>query len=111
MTIYKLKRGFSCDINRIKEVIVECFGESYTMIDNNTIELDYKFLKGIRISFIGKNLSVITKNEDIIERNEINISDEEVLEVNSKFRKFLYFSTGYTSKERIKHISKNEGKE
>lgn len=101
MKSYKLKKGFSDNIERIQDIILHCFHVN-TIINENKIIFNYKFLKKIIIFTKDKKLYIETeKNIDK------NISNDEIIAVNSLFRKFLYLTTGYTIKERIKNL-KNE---
>ena len=101
MTAYKLKKGYTDDINRIQDIIFKCVGVN-TKIVNNKIIFNYQFLKKIIVYIQNKKLYIETEKS-----NDININNEEILAVNSLFRKFLYLTTGYTLKERIKNL-KNE---
>ena len=37
MTAYKLKKGYTDDINRIQDIIFKCFGVNTTIVNNKII--------------------------------------------------------------------------
>jgi hypothetical protein len=86
-------------MDRIKEVLQDCFQVPVTEEDGKLI-VSYSALARIEASIIDKKLSVDTTPNP-------NVSDEEILETNKRFRMFLNDATGYTSKQR-RNIAKKE---
>ena len=96
---YTFKRGLSKDIERVKSAFVECFdGVEPEEIDGR-YRAGFKALESISFWIEGKKLCIETKSRP-------NPMDDEILETNRRFRRFLEEATGYTSKERIKRYKK-----
>lgn len=79
-------------MDRIKEVLQDSFQVPVTE-ENGKLIVSYSALARVEASIIDKKLSVDTTPNP-------NVSDEEILETNKRFRKFLNDATGYTSKQR-----------
>lgn len=95
---YKLKRGYKPEIERIKEIIVAEFPVQPAEIDGKLV-FSYGAMKHFEAWIADKKLCI-----DTVPNKEV--SDEEVLDTNKRFRKFLDEATGYTSKQRIKAAKK-----
>ena len=104
MQEYKLKRGSTPDIERIRSLLTECFGTEIKEKDG-TLTTSYGVLKEIKVCITNKKLCVDTVSDNA------NASDEVVLDTNKRFRNFLDKGTGYTSKDRIKNAKKDVGGE
>ncbi len=99
MQQYKLKRGFKPDIDRIYSVMTECFSGEISR-NEGVLETSYGAMSEIKVWIENKKLSVDTVSDNTV------TDDETVLQTNKAFRDFLYKSTGYTAKERIKNAKK-----
>jgi hypothetical protein len=100
---YSLKRGFSPDIERVKRVFVECFdGVMPEEVDGKYI-CSFGALETISFWFEGGKLCVETVSRR-------GVGDEEVLDTNRRFRKFLEGATGYTAKQRLERAKKEVSK-
>ncbi|MCD4704212.1 MAG: DUF5611 family protein [Methanosarcinaceae archaeon] len=100
MQEYKLKRGFSPDIERMYTELSECFPSEIKKEDGKLIT-SYGALSKLSIWMDGKILVIDTVSD--IE----GVDDENVLDTNKRFREFLNRSTGYSAKERAKKAKKN----
>ncbi|MHC1576195.1 MAG: DUF5611 family protein [Methanosarcinaceae archaeon] len=100
MREYKLKRGFSPDIERMYTELSECFPSEIKKEDGKLIT-SYGALSKLSIWMDGKILVIDTVSD--IE----GVDDENVLDTNKRFREFLNRSTGYSAKERAKKAKKN----
>jgi hypothetical protein len=89
-------------MDRIKEVLQDSFQVPVTE-ENGKLIISYSALSRIEASIIDKKLSVDTMSNP-------NVTDEEILETNKRFRKFLNDATGYTSKQR-RNMAKKEVQE
>lgn len=89
-------------MDRIKEVLQDSFQVPVTEEDNKLI-ISYSALQRVEVSIVDKKLSVDTTPNP-------NVSDEEILETNKRFRKFLNDATGYTAKQRLAQAKKEVGK-
>ncbi len=97
---YSLKRGFSLDIERVKNVFVECFdGVEPENIDERFLA-GFGAMESISFWFEGKKLLVETVSNT-------NATDEEIIDINRRFRKFLENATGYNAKQR-RNIAKKD---
>jgi len=65
--------------------------------------VSYGALARVEASILDKKLCVDTTPNP-------NVPDEEILETNRRFRKFLDGSTGYTAKQRVSKAKKDVGK-
>ena len=100
---YKLKRGFKPEIDRIKEVLQDSFQVPVTEEDGKLI-VSYGALARVEASIVdNKKLCVATTPNS-------NVPDEEILETNKRFRKFLDNATGFTAKQRVSKAKKEVGK-
>ena len=89
-------------MDRIKEVLQDSFQVPVTEEDGKLI-VSYGALKRVEASIVDKKLLVDTTPN-------LNIPDEEILETNRRFRKFLDDATGYTAKQRVSKAKKDVGK-
>lgn len=71
--------------------------------ENGKLIISYSALSRIEAGIIDNKLSVDTMSNP-------NVTDEEILETNKRFRKFLNDATGYTSKQR-RNMAKKEVQE
>ena len=104
MQEYKLKRGYSPDIERMRSLLEECFGTDIKEKDG-TLTTSYGVLKEIKVCIQNKKMCV-----DTISDNS-GIPDDVILDTNKRFRTFLDKGTGYSSKDRIKNAKKEVGGE
>ena len=86
-------------MDRIKEVLQDSFQFPVTEEDGKFI-VSYGALQRVEASIIDKKLRVDTTANP-------NVSDEEILETNRRFREFLNNATGYNSKQR-RNMAKKE---
>jgi hypothetical protein len=101
---YKLKRGFSPDLERIKGVLETAF-PSEARQDGVKLTLSYGALKSIEVWIEGKKLAVVTQSEP-------GVSDYLAMDTNKRFRNFLESATGYTAKQRLQMAKKDvQGKD
>ncbi len=89
-------------MDRIKEVLQDCFQVPVTEEAGKLI-LSYGALKRVEASIVDKKLCVDTTPNQ-------NVADEEIIETNRRFRKFLDGATGYTAKQRVSKSKKEVGK-
>ena len=95
---YKLKRGFSADLERIKGVLeTEFLSEVHK--DAEKLTLSYGALKSIEVWIEGKKLAVVTQSES-------GVNDYIAMDTNKRFRNFLESATGYTAKQRLQMAKK-----
>ncbi|MDV0444970.1 hypothetical protein MmiAt1_05220 [Methanimicrococcus sp. At1] len=99
MQEYKLKRGFTPDIERIRDLLTECFGTEIKEEDGK-LKTSYGVLKEINVWINNKKLCVDTVSDNT------GIADDVILDTNKRFRTFLDKGTGYTSKDRVKNAKK-----
>lgn len=102
MQNYKLKRGFSPDIDRIKALLDENFPCEFTEIDDG-----YKFSYG---AFESCTVQIVDKRLMVDTASNKEIPDDMVLDTNSRYRKFLSGATGYTAKQRLANMKKDAQK-
>ena len=95
---YKLKRGFSLDLERIKGALETEF-LSEVRQDGEKLTLSYGALKSIEVWIEGKKLAVVTQSAP-------GVSDYAVIDTNKRFRNFLESATGYTAKQRLQMAKK-----
>lgn len=100
MQAYKLKRGYSADMDRFEQLLREKFG---TEIEKKEGKLftSYGILTEIWVWIENKKMCV-----DTVSKTE-GIDDSQILDANKRFRQFLDHATGYTSKQRVQN-AKNE---
>lgn len=95
MQEYSLKRGYKPDIERINDVLEECFpGE--IVRDGDKLKTSYGAISDLIVWIEGKKMAVDTVSDPSVTDNDV------VLDTNKRFRDFLYAATGYTAKERVK---------
>ncbi|MBC7109741.1 MAG: DUF5611 family protein [Archaeoglobi archaeon] len=94
MKEYRIKRGLSHDIERIKEILVREFQVEVTE-EGGTLSLSYGALKELKVWIEGGKLFVETQAN-------LDATDEMILDTNRRFRRFLDDATGYSTKERRK---------
>jgi len=104
MQEYKLKRGFAPDIERIRDLLTECFGTEIND-ENGKLTTSYGVLTEIKVWIDNKKLCVDTVSDNS------GIPDDVILDTNKRFRTFLDKGTGYSSKDRIKNAKKDVGGE
>ena len=104
MQEYKLKRGYTPDIERIRNLLTECF-ETEILEKDGTLTTSYGALKEIKVCITNKKLCVDTVSDNS------GIADDLILDTNKRFRTFLDNGTGYSSKDRIKNAKKEVGGE
>lgn len=71
--------------------------------EDGKLIVSYGALARIEASILDKKLCVETTPNP-------NVPDEEILETNKRFRKFLDGATGYTAKQRVSKAKKDVGK-
>ncbi|WP_440953505.1 DUF5611 family protein [Methanococcoides sp. FTZ1] len=103
MQEYKLKRGFSPDIERIYEELEKCF-PSGVMREGDKLLVSYGVITEMSVSMNGKKLVVDTVMDTSTG------DDGLILDTNKRFRDFLQLATGYTAKERLKQAKKDVSK-
>ncbi|WNY28183.1 hypothetical protein MmiEs2_03670 [Methanimicrococcus stummii] len=96
---YKLKRGYTPDIERIRDLLTECFGTEIKEEDGK-LKTSYGVLKEITVWINNKKLGVETVADNS------GAADDLILDTNKRFRTFLDKGTGYTSKDRVKNAKK-----
>lgn len=99
MQEYKLKRGFSPDIERMYEEIEKCF-PSEIKREGDKLLVSYGVMTEMSVWMDGKKLVVDTVTDATLG------DDEMILDTNKRFRDFLQLATGYTAKERLKQAKK-----
>ncbi len=99
MKEYKLKKGFSPDIDRIEECLRETL-PSEVRRDGKKLVTSYGIITTITVWIEGKKLAVDTVSDTSIK------DDNLILDSNKRFRDFLLKATGYTAKERLKQAKK-----
>ena len=96
--IYKLKRGFKPEIDRIREVMEMSFPDHVTQ-ENEKLTASYGAIQKMEVWIDNKKLHLETESNP-------GATDEEIIETNKRFRKFLDEATGYSSKQRVKAAKK-----
>lgn len=99
MQEYKLKRGYTADMDRIYECLVESF-PSEIKKEGDKYVTSYGILSSLTVWVEGKKVAVDTVSDTSV------TDDELILDSNKRFRDFLYKLTGYTAKERLKQAKK-----
>ncbi|TGC07042.1 DUF5611 family protein [Methanolobus halotolerans] len=103
MQEYKLKRGYTADMDRIYECLNESFS-SEVKKEGDKFVTSYGILSSLTVWIEGKKLAVDTVSDTSV------TDDELILDTNKRFRDFLYKATGYTAKERLKQAKKKVSK-
>ena len=102
MQEYKLKRGYSPDIERMRCLLAECF-DAPVSEKGGKLLISYGALKEVAVWIDKKMLFVDTVS------NAAGVSDDLILDTNKRFRTFLDKATGYSSKDRVKNAKKEVG--
>ena len=95
---YKLKRGSSPDINRIRKVLEEEFPGRIEQQEGR-LSISYGALKRIDVWVEAKQLKVTTESQP-------GVDDQITLDTNRRYRNFLEKATGYTAKQRLQMAKK-----
>ena len=103
MQEYTLKRGFKPDLERIYSVLEECF-PSEIVREGDRLVTSYGIFEKLEVWIEGKKMAVDTVSDST------EVSDEDILDTNKRFRNFLQGATGYTAKERLKKAKKEVSK-
>jgi hypothetical protein len=103
MQEYKLKRGYSPDIERIYEEL-QVYFPSEIIRDGKKLITSYGALSELSVWMNGKLLAVDTVS-DVGE-----LADDVISDTNKRFRNFLLKATGYTAKERVKKAKQTVSK-
>jgi hypothetical protein len=85
-------------MDRIKEVLQDSFQVPVNE-EGGKLIVSYGALQRVEASIVDKKLLVDTTPNP-------NVPDEEILETNKRFRKFLDDATGYTAKQRVSKSKK-----
>jgi hypothetical protein len=103
MQEYTVKRGFSKDLNTtIVEGLNQCFGTEVKKLGDH-YQVSYGALKLLDVTMGEGGKTVIVRTE-----SDKDASDEVILDTNRRFRKYLDFVTGYSTKERVKKVKSVE---
>jgi hypothetical protein len=103
MQEYPVKRGFSKDLNTtIVEGLKQCFGTEVKKLGDH-YQVSYGALKLLEVTMGEGGKTVIVRTE-----SDKDASDEVILDTNRRFRKYLDFVTGYSTKERVKKVKSVE---
>ncbi|WP_292467516.1 DUF5611 family protein [Methanolobus sp.] len=103
MQKYKLKRGYTPDMDRIYECMTEIFPSEVKKEDDKFVT-SYGVLSSLTVWIEDKRMAVDTVSDTTL------TDDELILDSNKRFRDFLLQSTGYTAKERLKQAKKDVSK-
>ncbi|MDW7732827.1 MAG: DUF5611 family protein [Methanolobus sp.] len=103
MQEYKLKRGYTADMDRIYECMNETFPSEVRKEDDRFVT-SYGVLSSLTVWIENKKLAVDTVSDTSL------TDDELILDSNKRFRDFLLAATGYTAKERLKQAKKEVSK-
>ncbi len=98
MREYRFKRGFKPTNERLEEMIRKHFGDFEK--DGNVYIVRYRAIEELRLWIDGK----ILKAES---RTNPDVDDVTALETLRTYNRFLDELTGYTAKERKKHMMKD----
>ena len=98
MREYRFKRGFKPTQERLEEMIVKYFGGFKK--DGDICVVRYKAIEEMKLWLDGKILKVES-------RTNPNVDDAAALETLKIYNRFLDELTGYTAKERKKHMMKD----
>jgi hypothetical protein len=98
MQEYPVKRGHTKDLNTtIVEGLEQCFGTEVKKLDDRHYQVSYGALTLLDVTLGEGGKTVIVRTE-----SDTTASDEVILDTNRRFRKYLDFVTGYSTKERVK---------
>ncbi len=95
MREYKFKRGFKASEERLEELLRKFFGEFKKEGDEYVVS--YKAIEEMRLKIVNRKLIVES-------RTNANVDDRTALETIKTYNRFLDELTGYTAKERKKHL-------
>jgi len=103
MQEYPVKRGFTKDLNTtMAEGLKQCFGTEVKNLGDH-YQVSYGALKLLDVTMGEGGKTVIIRTE-----SDKEASDEVILDTNRRFRKYLDFVTGYSTKERVKKVKSVE---
>ena len=103
MQEYPVKRGFTKDLNTtMAEGLKQCFGTEVKNLGDH-YQISYGALKLLEVTMGEGGKTVIIRTE-----SDKDASDEVILDTNRRFRKYLDFVTGYSTKERVKKVKSVE---
>jgi hypothetical protein len=103
MQEYQVKRGFSKDLNTtMVEGLKQCFGTEVKKLGDH-YQISYGALKLLEVTTGEGGKTVMVRTE-----SDKEASDEVILDTNRRFRKYLDFVTGYSTKERVKKVKSVE---
>jgi len=103
MQEYPVKRGCTKDLNTtIMEGLKQCFGTEVKILKDH-YQVSYGALKLLDVTMGEGGKTVIVRTE-----SDKEASDEVILDTNRRFRKYLDFVTGYSTKERVKKVKSVE---
>ncbi|WP_456369572.1 DUF5611 family protein [Geoglobus sp.] len=97
MREYRFKRGYKATPERLEELMVKYFGSFEK--DGDVYIVRYKAIEELRLWLDGKRLKAES-------RTNPNVDSETALETLRTYNRFLDELTGYTAKERKKHMMK-----
>ena len=98
MREYRFKRGFKPTQERLEEMIARYFGEFEK--NGDVCIVRYRAIEKMRLWLDGKILKVESKTNP-------NVDDKTAFETLKTYNRFLDELTGYTAKERKKHMMKD----
>ena len=103
MQEYPVKRGHTKDLNTtLVEGLKQCFGTEVKQLGDH-YQVSYGALTLLDVTLGEGGKTVILRTE-----SDKNASDEVILDSNRRFRKYLDFVTGYSTKERVKKVKSVE---
>jgi len=97
MREYKFKRGYKPTEERLEEMIIKHFGEFRK--EGDVYIVKYGAIEELRLWLKDKKLYAESKTNP-------NVSEEVAVKTIKTYNKFLEELTGYTAKERQKHLKK-----
>lgn len=101
MQVYPVKRTVQKTLSeQYINGIQTCFGIA-PAVEGGHARIRYKALKMLDISLGPDKKSIVVDTE-----SDTSVSDEDILDTNRCFRKYLDLVTGYTTKERVKLAKK-----
>ncbi len=95
MREYKFKKGFKASEERLEELLRKFFGEFEK--EGNEYVVRYKAIEEMRLKIANRKLIVES-------RTNASVDDKTALETIKTYNRFLDELTGYTAKERKKHL-------
>lgn len=104
MQEYPIKRGLTKDLEaRTVAELKNCFGRDAEKTAKG-YRIGFGALKRLDITIGAGGKSVIIDTE-----SDMKVTDEEIIDTNKRFRKFLDAVTGFNTKERVKRAKSVEG--